>query len=93
VPFLAQDEIEGMEILNNKKIDVAFIDENMPTISGTELIKDIRRYPKFNKVRIFGLTGDASDEVRKRLIEAGAEDVLVKPISREKLEKLFRQYF
>ncbi|MEO1957955.1 MAG: ATP-binding protein [Nautiliaceae bacterium] len=93
VPFLAQDEIEGMEILNNKKIDVAFIDENMPTISGTELIQEIRRYPKFNKVRIFGLTGDASDEVRKKLIKAGAEDVLVKPISREKLEKLFRQYF
>jgi len=92
VPFLAQEEYEVMDILNSKNIDAVFVDEQMPKVSGSELIKKIKSYPKFKNIKIFGLIGDIKEETKNRLLEAGAEDVLIKPISREKLQSLFESF-
>jgi len=88
-PFLAENKDEAMEILTKNKIDIIFMDEIMPTINGSELIKMIKSSPRHNKIKIFGLTGDTKEETIRKLLEAGAEEVLTKPISLEKLKSIF----
>jgi YesN/AraC family two-component response regulator len=46
--YLASSASEGMEVLNNEKIDVIITDQRMPGKTGVELLKEIHensRYP------------------------------------------------
>jgi len=88
-PYLAENKNEAMEILEKKKIDVIFMDEVMPVINGSDLIKKIKANKKHKDIKIFGLTGDTKKETVQKLLDAGAEEVLTKPISIEKLKLIF----
>jgi len=88
-PYLAENKDEAMEILEKKKIDIIFMDEIMPVINGSDLIKKIKSNHKHKDIKVFGLTGDTKEETIEKLLEAGAVDVLTKPVSIEKLKSAF----
>ena len=63
---------------NEPQFNVIFMDYNMPTMNGIECIKKLRG----NGVNslIVGLTGNAMDDDKQEMIDAGADVVLTKPI-------------
>jgi PAS domain S-box-containing protein len=75
----------------NPDIDLVLMDIQMPEMGGCEATQQIR---KFNKELIiiaqtaYGLSGD-----REKAIEAGCNDYLSKPISKDKLLALIHKYF
>lgn len=81
---------ETLETIKNNSFDILLIDENMPGINGSEVIKLIREYEKSinttSPIVIYGLTGDADDELREKMIGSGANDVYTKPI---KMQQIF----
>lgn len=67
--FAAGSAQEAMRVLAIEDIDVLITDENMPGVSGTEMLKTVRdTYP--NVIRIM-LTGMTDIEVAKRAINSG----------------------
>jgi len=75
----------------NTDIDLVFMDVQMPDINGYEATKQIRQ---FNKDIIiiaqtaFGLSGD-----REMAIEAGCNDYISKPISKDELLMVAQKHF
>ena len=78
----------ALALLKNEIPDVAVIDLRMPGMDGLELCRKIRRLaPRGNDLPVLMLTGMDDDETRQAAIEAGAHEVLAKPVMRAVLQE------
>jgi DNA-binding LytR/AlgR family response regulator len=74
---ICHDSLEAFSILNEENIDLLFVEVKMPGLSGSELIKTLKKPPKFiftASSRRFAIEG----------FELNAIDYLLKPISFER---------
>ena len=71
----------ALDALNERPIDVALMDVNMPVMNGIEATK-LYRFASLGRKRvpIIALTADASPEMRKRCEDAGMDSCVTKPI-------------
>lgn len=80
---------------DGKKIDIIFMDFNMPGLQGDETTR-ILREPRFDPilkgVPIVGLTAHHDDETRLACISAGMDRVEHKPFSFIKLKTIVKSY-
>jgi CheY-like chemotaxis protein len=68
--------------------DVAVIDLRMPGMDGLELCRKIRRLARTGReLPLLVLTGMDDDAVRQAAIDAGADQVLAKPVLRAELQQ------
>jgi len=86
---------EAVDIAQQKKFDIILMDMQMPVMDGVEAISLIRTEQNLNdKTVIFAFTADAFPEHRGKYLEAGANDVVTKPLNwshlHEKLIEVFR---
>lgn len=72
---------EALNALDRAAFDVVIMDINMPGLNGFEATKIIRTINYSDKLRIIGLTADATTETRRKCLEAGMDLVLTKPAS------------
>ncbi|MBI9052679.1 MAG: response regulator transcription factor [Bacteroidales bacterium] len=77
--------IDAIEILNNEKIDLLFLDINMPGISGIEFLKSLKNPPKV-------IFTTAYRNFAIEAFELDAIDYLVKPISFERFLKSINKF-
>lgn len=69
--------------------DVALIDLDMPVMTGLQMIRKVRCHRQFDSVKLLVVTVETSMPRVKMALQAGADDYLMKPVSREALfEKL-----
>ncbi|MDY6954055.1 MAG: response regulator [Thermodesulfobacteriota bacterium] len=81
----ASDGFEaGMKIMTFKP-DLIVLDLFMPGMDGFEVCKLIRKNPATTHIKVLAITGHDTAEDRKRIIHAGAEGYLVKPVAKETL--------
>lgn len=74
----------------NLDIDLVLMDINMPVMNGFEATKQIK---EFNlTLPIIAQTAYAIVGDREKAIDAGCDDYLSKPINRDKLMKIIKQY-
>lgn len=73
-----------------EKPDVIFLDINMPTVDGFEMMSYIRREPGMSKVPIIIVTADDSPATAAKALQRGAVDVIVKPATVEAIEKALK---
>lgn len=69
----ATDPLEGMRIIHEKKVDLVFLDINMPDLSGLDFSKAVQ-----NKCKVIFIT--ASDQHALEGFELDAIDYLLKPV-------------
>lgn len=84
----AQNGVEAMKLLKENPDIVAVVtDMQMPEMDGLELIKEIRKDHHYNNIAILANTAyeDAADE--DKVLKAGADDLLYKPITPTKLHR------
>lgn len=68
---------------------VALVDWDMPRMNGLELVQAIRRNQDFADTKLMMVTTQNSMDRVTMALEAGADDFLMKPVTREMLvEKL-----
>jgi putative two-component system response regulator len=68
-----------------RSFDVVVADEQMPGMSGLELLSRIRATPRTEDVPVIILTGLAARELKRRALDLGAADLLSKPVEPEDL--------
>ncbi len=83
--ILAWDGLAALEILENFKPDLILSDLMMPRLDGAGLIKKIRLNPDLRDTPFVILTAKALESTKFDLLDAGADDFLFKPFSREEL--------
>ena len=62
-------------------------DWNMPELSGVELLEKLRNTYKYKNLPFLMVTAEGEKEQVIRAIKSGVSDYVVKPVSKEDLEK------
>lgn len=76
----ATDGEEALEMAIQEKPDLIIMDIQLPKISGLEVTKKLRRMLEFSKTPIIAITAYAMKGDEERIIEAGCDAYLAKPI-------------
>jgi CheY-like chemotaxis protein len=85
---------DGQEAIDTLKDDPEFnivlMDIMMPELDGYDTIKYIRSKMQLNTLKVIVLSAKSAAQDRNQCLEAGADDVLTKPVAPEKLQALLR---
>ncbi len=91
---LVENGLEALHALGEQPFDLVLMDVHMPIMDGVAATAAIRALPApANKALIIGLTADVMSETRQRCLDAGAEEVLTKPLLLPELQALLERYF
>jgi two-component system, cell cycle response regulator DivK len=89
----ATSAMKGLEILQGKTgIKVVLLDMMMPEMDGYETIGEIRKIPACKNIPVLAVTAQAMVGDRERVIKAGADDYVSKPIDLDLLLNLLERY-
>ncbi|QQL49953.1 response regulator [Mucilaginibacter ginkgonis] len=79
--FATTSSNDALSLCRNNKIDIAFIDINMPDLSGLQLLKLLQDSPATSQIMVVLITGysSKSEDVVHGLL-SGAVDYLIKPL-------------
>ena len=80
---------EAVALVRTHRPDIVLLDIGMPVMDGFEACREIRELPGGDRMLVVAQTGWGQREDRRRSAEAGFDQHLVKPVSRELLEELF----
>jgi CheY-like chemotaxis protein len=81
---------EALELCRQIEPDAVLLDLNMPDLDGLATARAIRRDPGLAHLRLIALTGRGTWELRRKAIEAGFDEFLVKPVPVATLIKALR---
>jgi two-component system, sensor histidine kinase len=87
--FEASDGTEGVRAASRLHPDLALVDLGLPILDGYEVARFIRRQDH-QPQRLVALTGYGQSADRKRALEAGFDDHLVKPVDPDRLVELLQ---
>jgi two-component system chemotaxis response regulator CheY len=75
---------EGLERLReNPGVELVLVDWNMPEMNGLDFIRAVRADRAYDAVRIMMVTTETEQEQVVRALEAGANEYVMKPFTRE----------
>jgi CheY-like chemotaxis protein/nitrogen-specific signal transduction histidine kinase/HPt (histidine-containing phosphotransfer) domain-containing protein len=84
---------EALEILRGRTVDLVLMDVQMPVMDGLEATRRIRReIPLGGRLPVVGLTASALRDQVEACRAAGMDDVISKPLDRERLEAVIERY-
>lgn len=77
---------EGLAMIDRNDYDVILVDLRMPGMDGQEAIRHIRaREDAKRDLPVIVITADTAVDLRERCLEAGADEVLFKPVAMDAL--------
>jgi two-component system chemotaxis response regulator CheY len=90
----AGDGERALEILKARRVSLVIADVHMPKMDGVKFVTFVRALndPDIKKVPIILLTADKTDDTRTRGLDAGANEVLQKPVSSANLLEAVRHH-
>jgi CheY-like chemotaxis protein/nitrogen-specific signal transduction histidine kinase/HPt (histidine-containing phosphotransfer) domain-containing protein len=90
---LAADGREALAALAQRRVDLVLMDVQMPVMDGLEATRRIRGdIPGGARLPVVGLTASALKEQVEACRAAGMDDVIAKPLERERLEAMLERY-
>ena len=78
---------EALKMLPARKVDLIVTDINMPDINGLELISFVKENPNYRDIPTIIISTEDSEEDRKRGMELGAKEYIVKPFTIEEIRQ------
>jgi CheY-like chemotaxis protein len=88
----ARDGKEALAKIDEVKPDLILLDINMPVLDGFAVIRLIRENPIFYQVPVFAVTAYAMKEDRERVLKAGFNSYIAKPIDSAVLFKELKKF-
>lgn len=85
---------DALQLIEKERFDLILLDYHMPEMDGVIVTRHIRKLPgEHGKVPIVMLTADVIGDAEKHALEAGANEVLIKPLQPLHFEQLFDRFF
>jgi two-component system, OmpR family, phosphate regulon response regulator PhoB len=82
----AADVLEAQKALNNEnQPDLILLDWMLPSVSGVEWARRLKKEPMYRDIPIILLTARGEEEDKVRGLEIGADDYMTKPFSPKEL--------
>jgi len=92
---IAQDGQHAIDMVQEKKYDLIFMDMEMPVLDGLEATRKIKLIEKSlpKAPKIIAMTANALPGDRERCLEAGMDDFVSKPITVESIKTILKKWF
>ncbi|MDY6906801.1 MAG: response regulator [Chloroflexota bacterium] len=87
----ATDGEEGLKMAQEGRPDLIVLDIQLPKMEGTEVAKRLRAMPEFDGIPLIALTAYAMKGDQERILEAGFDSYMSKPIDTRELPSLVAQ--
>jgi CheY-like chemotaxis protein len=78
--YTAYDGVSAVETAERVRPDAVLLDIGMPRLNGEDACRQIRATPWGGSVMIIAVTGWDQEENRRRIIDAGFDAHLIKPV-------------
>lgn len=88
----AEDGLQGIALAARERPDLILMDINMPGIDGMEATSRLKSSPDLAHIPIIALTANAMRGDRERIMAAGCDDYLQKPVDNTKLVELVERF-
>ncbi|HSR69301.1 MAG TPA: CHASE domain-containing protein [Acidobacteriota bacterium] len=89
---IASNGRKAVKMIQESRYDLVFMDCQMPEMDGYEATAEIRRLRMEQELPIIAMTAHAMEGAREKCLEAGMNDYIAKPISREELQKMLLRW-
>jgi two-component system chemotaxis response regulator CheY len=94
IGFTVAEASHGREALThlqaNADMDVVLVDWNMPEMNGLELVQAVRKEDRFKKIPLMMVTTETEMSQMVRALEAGAQEYVMKPFTKDVIEAKLR---
>jgi CheY-like chemotaxis protein len=90
--FEATDGIKGLEMAKKIKPYLILLDIQLPAMDGYEVARELRKNDDLAGTIIVAVTSYAMVGDRERILEAGADGYIEKPIDPEKFVEQIKKY-
>ena len=87
----AVDGQQALDKLEESMPDLVLLDIQMPVLDGYAVIRQLRQTPRLAGLKILALTAYAMQGDREKVLEAGFDGYLTKPIDMAALTKQIQQ--
>lgn len=88
----ADNARDGIRMAENNPPDLILMDIAMPDMNGLEATNVIRAIPAISKMTIIALTANAMQGDREKILEAGCDGYISKPIEVDTFVEQLSQY-
>ncbi|HWP12894.1 MAG TPA: response regulator, partial [Ramlibacter sp.] len=75
----------ALDMVQRAYYDLVFMDMQMPLMDGITATREIRKIDRLARLPIVAMTANAMEQDRRRCIEAGMNDAVIKPIDPDEL--------
>jgi chemosensory pili system protein ChpA (sensor histidine kinase/response regulator) len=91
-PMAAKDGLDALEIIQHSPQlpDLILVDIEMPRMDGYELIATLKGHEEYRNIPLVILTSRAGEKHRRKALELGASEYIVKPYQDETLLNIIR---
>ncbi len=89
----ATDGEQGVELVKAKKPDLILMDVQMPKMDGLEATRILKADASTGNIPVLVLTSYAMKGDKERILEAGCDGYLAKPLDIKELLKIVAEYF
>ena len=86
----AANGLEGVELIERIRPDLAIVDLGLPVMSGFDLARRIRQHKRNDGIRLVALSGYGQDADIQASLAAGFDEHLTKPPDPGRLETLLK---
>ena len=83
----AENGKKALQLLETNKVNLVFLDWNMPEMDGIEFLKRVRAMPDYKTLPIIMVTSEAAKYNVVEALQSGATDYIIKPVH----EKVFME--
>lgn len=88
----AEDGETGLKLLNKELPDLVLLDISLPVMDGYGVIEKIRQKESIASIPVIAVTAKAMVNDKERILQAGCNDYVSKPIDDEELKATIRKY-
>ncbi len=87
----AGNGVEALRVMAEREgVSLVLVDWNMPEMNGLDFVKALRAQPRFAGVKVVMVTTETEIDQMMRALEAGANEYVMKPFTREIIEDKLR---
>jgi CheY-like chemotaxis protein len=86
----AIDGNEALEVLSEKTIDIVFLDENMPGLTGLEVLNLIKA--KYPNLPVIMITKSEEEHIMEQAIGSKISDYLIKPVNPNQILLILKKH-
>ena len=82
----------ALEALESQHYDLVLMDCQMPVLDGYQATRALRRDPRWQSLPVIAVTGNVMEGDKQACLDAGMNDYITKPYSREQLETVIARW-